>query len=353
MKSSIGARWRDSPREHQAVLAWLPRVHSLNCESAKGWGFYVMAGGYLKTFFEFYGRPAVFSVSAKPKSRACRLPAKQVRVFHWQMRFTSKLALFNILCALAIQQSQQSAHAAEAGSEKKPSGAPEISVKSATDGRITQMLSDFAQQIEKMSESLKPLTGFSRLRGLSRRGDLRLFSGDFAGALADYSEMISLDSAQDTPHWRRGIALYFNRQFNEGAAQFERYHAYDARDRENGLWKFLCDAQAKGRDFAQANMLPYRQFDRHPFPDLYALYGGSQSLAEYNKSAQPHAEASRMVKFFHLYYRGLHQAQTDRKAALADIREAVALFAPDEVPNTGPGYMWHCARLHIDFIAQQ
>jgi hypothetical protein len=60
-----------------------------------------------------------------------------------------------------------------------------------------------------------------------------------------------------------------------------------------------------------------------------------------------------MVKFFHLYYRGLHQAQTDRKAALADIREAVALFAPDEVPNTGPGYMWHCARLHIDFIAQQ
>jgi lipoprotein NlpI len=180
-----------------------------------------------------------------------------------------------------------------------------------------------------------------------------MFLGDHRGALEDYSEMIAIDAAQDTPHWRRGIAYYFNQRFQEGADQFERYHAYDARDRENGLWKFLCDVQSKGLVHAQSKMLPYKQFDRHPFPQLYALYGGSLSLADYNEAVRPHVESSRMVKFFHLYYRGLHVVTSDKKAGLADIREAVSLFSASDVADTGPGYMWHCARLHIEWIERQ
>lgn len=218
---------------------------------------------------------------------------------------------------------------------------------------LQRMLTNFAKQEHAIDESISKLTGFARLRGLSRRGDLRLFLGNHRGALEDYSEMISIDAAQDTPHWRRGIAYYFNRRFQEGADQFERYHAYDARDRENGLWKFLCDMESKGVAHARSNMLPYKQFDRHPFPQLYALYDGTLSMAAYNEDVRPHVESSRMVKFFHLYYRGLHVVHSDKKAGVADIREAVSLFPADEVSDTGPGYMWHCARLHIEWIERQ
>jgi lipoprotein NlpI len=215
------------------------------------------------------------------------------------------------------------------------------------------LLKDLAQQEQTVGESISKLPGFSKLRGLSRRGDLRMFLGDHRGALDDYSEMIAIDAAQDTPHWRRGIAYYFNGRFQEGAEQFERYHAYDARDRENGLWKFLCDLQSKGVEHARSKMLPYKQFDRHPFPQLYSLYGGTLSLADYNEAVRPHVESSRMVKFFHLYYRGLHVVTSDKKAGIADIREAVSLFSASEVAETGPGYMWHCARLHLEFIERQ
>ena len=97
-------------------------------------------------------------------------------------------------------------------------------------------------------------------------------------------------------------------------------------------------------------MLPYKQFDRHPFPDLYSLYGGRLSLKEYDDAVRPHAEASRIVKFFHLYYRGLHRIGSDKPSGIADIRQAVALFEPSDAE---PGYMWHCARLHLHFFADE
>ncbi len=221
------------------------------------------------------------------------------------------------------------------------------------DYRITQLLNDLSKQESQLSDAMNSLTGFGRLRILSRRGDVRMFRGNFIGGLADYSEMIAIDAALDTSHWRRGIALYFNRRFQEGAAQFERYHAFDARDRENGLWKFLCDAESRGLAYARNNMLIYKQFDRHPFPDLYLLYGGGLSLGDYDKAVRPHADGSRMVKFFHLYYRGLHVVSSDKPSGVANIREAVSLFGADEVAESGPGYMWHCARLHADFIERQ
>ncbi len=256
------------------------------------------------------------------------------------------------LCLIVIPCCLYAAVSASATTTNVDENARETS-SARQSGDQAAMLTDFAKQERGLSDSISNLTGFSRLRGLSRRGDLRMFLGNLRGALEDYSEMITIDAAQDTPHWRRGIAYYFNKRFQEGADQFERYHAYDARDRENGLWKFLCDVQSKGLAHAQSKMLPYKQFDRHPFPQLYALYGGSLSLADYNEAVRPHAESSRMVKFFHLYYRGLHVVTSDKKAGLADIRDAVSLFPADQVADTGPGYMWHCARLHLDFIERQ
>src|SRR5690606_10326196 len=76
---------------------------------------------------------------------------------------------------------------------------------------------------------------------LSRVGDLHLFLQQYPQAVAAFEEMIALDPAQDAPHWRLGIAYHFAGQYEKSSRQFAKYHAYDARDRENGVWKFLAD----------------------------------------------------------------------------------------------------------------
>ena len=101
---------------------------------------------------------------------------------------------------------------------------------------------------------------------LTRRGDARLFLGDAKGAVADFEKEITIEPSHDVQHWRLGIAYLFTGEFAKSAKQFEKYHAYDARDRENGVWQFLANARVIGIEKARAAMLGYTRFDREPFP---------------------------------------------------------------------------------------
>ena len=223
-----------------------------------------------------------------------------------------------------------------------------------TELRLPEAVASQMRLEEKhLSENLSLSKGFARIRDLSRRGDLRMFLGNTAGALTDYSAMIEVDPAQDRPHWRRGIALYFAKRFEDASQQFARYHEYDSRDRENGIWKFLCDIRAKGVSHARSNMLPYNRFDRHPFPQLYDLFLGSSSVQQYDTAVVGEVSRSEMVRFFHLYYRGVYRAELGDKKGIDDIRDAVSVFPAEHVAEFGPGYMWHCARLHVSFLQKE
>jgi lipoprotein NlpI len=193
------------------------------------------------------------------------------------------------------------------------------------------------------------------IRLLSRRGDTRVFLGNFSGAIADYEGMISQDPAQDAPHWRLGIAYYFDGRFPQAAAQFEKYHAFDNRDRENGVWKFFSQARADGIDTARKGLLRYTQFDREPFPSVYKMLAGEMTpaevLAEVNQKG---LQGDTRVVFFAKYYAGVMESLSGRKAeGLKLVEEAVALFNPDSAGRDGPGYMWHSARLHAAQLARE
>jgi len=187
---------------------------------------------------------------------------------------------------------------------------------------------------------------------LSKRGDARLFQGNFAGAVADYQEMIALDPSQDAPHWRLGIAYYFNGAFAAAAVQFEKYHAYDGRDRENGVWKFFCQARAEGVEAARKGLLVYTQFDREPFPSLYEMLAGKLSSKAFLEQLQERGLGQeRQVQFFAKYYAGLYEALFGEKAqGMAWLQEAVALFNGETADRSGPGYMWHAARLQWEAL---
>ncbi len=190
---------------------------------------------------------------------------------------------------------------------------------------------------------------------LSRRGDTRVFLGDFKGAIADYEGMIALDASLDAPHWRLGIAYYFAGEFSKAALQFEKYHAYDARDRENGVWKFFSQVRGEGLEAARKGLLVYTQFDREPFPSVYKMLAGEQTPAGVLEELERKGlQKETQVVFFAKYYAGLYESVTGHKeAGLKWVQEAVAIFPPEAADRGGPGYMWHAARLHAQQLATE
>jgi lipoprotein NlpI len=188
------------------------------------------------------------------------------------------------------------------------------------------------------------------VRALSIRGDAKVFLHDWPGALADYEEMIRLDPSQDVPHWRLGIVYFFLGKYEKGAAQFAKYHAYGARDRENGVWHFFCLAKVKGVEAARKEMLAYTQFDRHPFPDVYSLLEAKIDAAELQKRQEKRHEATgrqEEEQFFVDLYLGMH-AWLEKKPELAEKHLAAATANRWGREESGKTYMWQVARLLHD-----
>lgn len=218
-------------------------------------------------------------------------------------------------------------------------------VMGAAETKIESQVALFTQQEAALTRALEETPGSVNL--LSHRGDMRQFLGRFKDATADYEKMIELDPSQDAPHWRLGIAYYFTGAFEKGAQQFEKYHAYDNRDRENGVWKFLCQARAQGLDSARRELLVYTRFDRHPFPALYEMLEGKRSPQQVLDESEEQAKQNPQVAFFAKYYVGVYKDLLGEKTEGAKlVREAVEIFTPETAGNGGPGYMWQVARLH-------
>lgn len=220
------------------------------------------------------------------------------------------------------------------------------------DAARAAMLAAFRQQVGALDAAIAAAPNDPAL--YSQRGDRNLFLARFGPAVADFERMIALDPALDAPHWRLGIAYYFNGQFAQSARQFAKYHTHDGRDRENGLWKFLGDVPVLGLAAARRAMLAYTRFDREPFPDLYQLFAGTQSTEQFFAGlGRRQLTDNAQVMFFAHYYAGLHEdLHGHREPALTHLRAAVA--SPwGRTAEGGPAYMWQVARLHLELISSR
>lgn len=209
-----------------------------------------------------------------------------------------------------------------------------------------KMMASFEQVVR--DASLESKTGDALVRALSQRGDAYQFLGKAKEAVADFEKMIALDPSQDAPHWRLGIAYYFAGDFAKSAKQFEKYHAYDNRDRENGVWKFFAQAKVDGIEKARKEMLEYTRFDREPFPAVYEMLAGKKTgaevLAELEKK---NLKDDALVMFFAHYYIGWNAQLHGQPDAKEHFAKAVAL-AMKAGAGGGPGYMGQVARLHLE-----
>jgi lipoprotein NlpI len=212
-----------------------------------------------------------------------------------------------------------------------------------------RMITTFEQTRKEADEALAKEP--SSVDWLTKRGDARLFLADFKGAVADFEKEIALDPSHDAPHWRLGIAYYFAGDFAKSAKQFEKYHAYDDRDRENGVWHFLGNARVVGIEKARAAMLEYTRFDREPFPSVYKMLAGKMTGAEVLAEMEKKGLGDQStVMFFAHYYVGLNEELLAHKdAAREHLSKAVAL-AMKSGARGGPGYMGQVARLHYEAV---
>ena len=187
----------------------------------------------------------------------------------------------------------------------------------------------------------------------SQRGDVRFFLGEFTPAVADYSKMVTLDPELDAGHWRRGIAWFYVGEYEQAASQFERYHSFDNVDRENGIWRYLCQRKAFGLEKAREGLLKYEKDDREPFGDVYRLFQGAmtaEDLLDKIRDAKI-AESERQKRLFYAeLYVGLHEAVEERSDAALTHLAAAAKNPWGEQAGYGPNYMWQVARLHAELL---
>lgn len=197
-----------------------------------------------------------------------------------------------------------------------------------------------------------PRDGYS----YSIRGDARFFLAQFAEAVSDYDETVKIDPTLDASHWRRGIALFYAGRFEDGAKQFERYHSFDNVDRENGIWRFLCQTKSVGLAKARESLLKYEKDDREPFPDVFKLFAGTITADEIEKrveAAKVSDDERQSRRFYADLYIGLNSAVQDRAA---DALAALARATKNPWPRTagyGPRWMWHVGRVHWELLEKQ
>lgn len=193
----------------------------------------------------------------------------------------------------------------------------------------------------------------SSLSGYSRRGDACFFLGRFDDAVADYDHMNALDESQANSHWRRGIALFYAGKYKDAAAQFESYHSFDQVDRENGIWRYLSQYKAYGREKAREGLLKYEKDDREPFPSVYKLFAGTMKpdeiLKQIDSADIPKEEREKRRFYAHLYIGLNHAVEGDAAAAQQHLRlSTLNKWGP--AAGYGPNYMWHVGRLHEELL---
>lgn len=226
-----------------------------------------------------------------------------------------------------------------------PKETAEVDVLSAAGQKRDQ--ERFAQEIEHLTREITKSP--NRVELYSRRGDERFFRRDFAEAVADYEHMLKLQPDLESRHWRLGLAWYYAGKYAEGARQFEKYYETDDVDRENGLWRFLCQSRQLGLDAARKKMLKYDKPDRGGLGDVYRMYAGELNADQILKDLEARNEGPNQKNqrlFYAELYIGLFESVQNKHASAAKHLEVAVRNPWPKQSGGGPEYMWQVARLH-------
>ena len=217
--------------------------------------------------------------------------------------------------------------------------------------RAAALESNLSERIKELSDQSKADPDNVDL--FSARGDALFFSGEFAKSVVDYDKMLKLKPSLKDSHWRRGIALFYAGRYRDAASQFEEYHSYDNVDRENGIWRYLCQVRAYGEKYARRDLLKYEKDDREPFPAVYKLFAGELTSDEIRKQiseAKLSEGEKEKRRFYAELYIGLWESVHDRPTKARQALHQAVNNRWGPAAGFGPNYMWHVGRVHLDLL---
>lgn len=197
-------------------------------------------------------------------------------------------------------------------------------------------------RLEKELERLNGSIADTPSRLHHRRAEVQFRLGRFHEALRDYDKAIRFGWPHDgNSCWERGLALYYAGDFAGGGEQFALYHRVGSLDIENGIWRFLCTAEAEGIAKARETIFEYPRKVRKPFPALLALYldrGSASAVLEEARRDVSSAEELLTNLFYAHYYLGKYFAIVDQETrALSHLQKALE--------HRIPHFMYACAEI--------
>lgn len=184
-------------------------------------------------------------------------------------------------------------------------------------------------------------------RTLRVAADVYLRSGesDFARKLFD--QYVEAEPEQMPYMWQRGIALFFDGDFDAGAKQFEAHAKVNPHDVENAAWHFLCVAKASSPDVAKQKLLPAPGDPRPPMEEvLKMLSSGDQDAVHTRVDSMPADSRGRAdARFYADLYLGLYADAMGQKEKAKEYMNRAAQDAPRH-------YMGDVARVYAQHLAQ-
>jgi lipoprotein NlpI len=181
------------------------------------------------------------------------------------------------------------------------------------------------------------------------RGSEHFILGHIKESLDDFDKFLALQPKAAPGHWKRGIALYYAKRYEDGRKQFKDGDKIFADDVENAVWHFLCNAKLQGIDKARAEMLKIGKDNRVPLMEAYDLFLGKCKPADVLAAAQagdvPEQLRNQQLFYAHLYLGLYYDAVGDSRKALEHMNLASGKYRL--------GYMGDVAHVHAEMLRKE
>jgi tetratricopeptide (TPR) repeat protein len=156
-------------------------------------------------------------------------------------------------------------------------------------------------------------------------------------AIADFDYAEQLEPTITPYLWQRGLAYYYDEQYEQGAKQFELDLTVNSRDVEETVWRYLCLARYQGVDTARNTLLVVNNDPRPTMCQVYHLYTGNCSIEDV--LAVGKQEGKKGNFYSHLYIGLYYEVEQDENKAKEYIVQAVNNYKLHD-------YMWYLACVH-------
>ncbi len=123
--------------------------------------------------------------------------------------------------------------------------------------------------IEAADQMLKQ-TGVDA-RSIRLAADVYLRAGAVDKAVKQFDRYVEMEPQTLAEMWQRGIALFFDGQFDRAAKQFEEHRRVNPHDVENAAWHYLCVAKSDSTESAKQQLLAAPNDPRPPMAEILKM----------------------------------------------------------------------------------